>query len=75
MSIVQSIVFNKSYGLKNARAWLAKNGYGSHYVDEKEETYRFRQYDPSSLENHGYRFRTTPFEHGNLIIAYPPEKK
>lgn len=74
MSIIQSVVFNKDYGLVAARKWLAKNGHGAHFVDEKENTYRFRQYDPKQLEHMGYTFRTTPFEHGFFVIAYPPGK-
>ena len=74
MSFVQSVVFSKEFGLVAARKWLANNGYSSHTVFEKDNTYRFRQHDPKQLENRGYTFRDTPFEHGIFVMAYPPGK-
>jgi hypothetical protein len=74
MSIIQSIVFKREYGLMKARDWVQKHGYGSNKVDITPNQIRFRQYDPKSLEMSGYKFITKPFKHGNFIIAYPPAK-
>ena len=75
MSIIQSIIFKREYGVSKARDWLQKNGFGTSKVDMTPEYLRFRQYDPSSLERSGYKFRTQKFKHGSFIIAYPPAKK
>jgi hypothetical protein len=75
MSIIQSVVFKKEYGLHKARAWLGKHGLSHTKVDDTGNTLRFRQYEPESLKTMGYRFRTEPFAHGSLIIAFPPAKK
>jgi hypothetical protein len=75
MSIIQSIVFKREYGVLRAREWLRQNGFGSNKVDITPGSLRFRQYDPKNLEDQGYRFRTKKFAHGSFIIAYPPAKK
>jgi len=75
MSIIQSIVFKREYGVLRARDWLRANGFGSNKIDITPESLRFRQYDPKPLEASGYRFRTKKFAHGSFIIAYPPAKK
>jgi hypothetical protein len=72
MSIIQSILFKREYGLSQARAWLTQHGFGANKVDITPEHLRFRQYDPSPLEASGYRFRTKKFAHGSFIIAYSP---
>lgn len=75
MSIIQSVIFKREYGVSKARDWLKNNGYGTSKVDITPDSLRFRQYDPKPLENMGYRFRTIKFKHGSFVIAYPPAKK
>jgi len=75
MSIIQSVIFKREFGVTKARDWLAKNGFGTSKVDITPTSLRFRQYDPSQLEKSGYRFITQKFKHGSFIIAYPPAKK
>ncbi len=72
MAIIQSVLFNREYGMSKAREWLTKHGFGTSKVDITPEHLRFRQYDPNTLS--GYRFRTKKFAHGSFIIAYPPGK-
>jgi hypothetical protein len=75
MSIIQSIIFKREYGVSRARDWLTSHGFGTSKIDITPESLRFRQYDPKNLEAMGYRFRTKKFAHGSFIIAYPPAKK
>ena len=75
MSIIQSVVFKREYGVSQARSWLSSHGFGSNKVDITPESLRFRQYDPKPLEASGYRFITKKFAHGSFIIAYSPANK
>ena len=75
MSIIQSIVFKREYGVLRAREWLKLHGFGSGKIDITPESLRFRQYDPKPLEAMGYRFRTKKFAQGSLIIAFPSGRK
>ncbi len=75
MSIVQSVIFKREYGISNARTWLSRNGFGSSKVDITPESLRFRQYDPKPLEAMGYTFRTKKFAHGSFVIAFPSGRK
>lgn len=75
MSIIQSVIFKRDYGVSKARDWLTQHGFGSSKIDVTPEHIRFRQYDPVNLESMGYRFRTKKFAHGSFIIAYAPAKK
>jgi hypothetical protein len=48
---VQSILFNKDKNtLEEAVSFLKKHNYKNKGYDEKEDTYRFRQYNPSYLK-------------------------
>lgn len=75
MSIIQSVIFKRDYGVSKARDWLTQHGFGSSKIDVTPEHITFRQYDPANLESMGYRFRTKKFAHGSFIIAYAPAKK
>jgi len=75
MSIIQSVIFKREYGVSQARSWLTQHGFGTSKVDITPEHIRFRQYDPKNLEASGYRFRTKKFAHGSFIIAYSPANK
>jgi hypothetical protein len=75
MSIIQSIIFKREYGVTRARDWLRANGFGNNKIDVTPESLRFRQYDPKHLEAMGYKFRTKKFAHGSFIIAFPSGRK
>jgi hypothetical protein len=69
---VQSIIFKKEFtSLKQARKWLKDHNFKDYGVDEKENTYRFRQIDPDELRKNGYTlFRTKKLDETiSLIIA------
>jgi hypothetical protein len=61
---VQSVLFDKTKNtLKYAYEFLDRNGLKNKGVDEKEETYRFRQYNPSYLKKLGFtEYRTIPID-------------
>lgn len=47
MSTLQTVIFPKdSFTLNQAITWLRDNGFKFHKVDEKKNTYRFRQTNP-----------------------------
>ena len=68
-SIVQSVVLNKDHFTKNqAIKWIKDNGFENNGIDEKENTFRFRQYNPEDLK--GRRYITKKFNGGiELIIS------
>lgn len=54
---IQSIIFEKRYWtIPRATEWLNLNHHKSHKVDEKENYYRFRQFDPIK----GKHYETLP---------------
>jgi hypothetical protein len=67
--VVQSIIIPKSIMTKSeAKKWVAKH-YKYIKIDEKVNTYRFRQIDPSNLKK--YKFRTKRLPNGvELVLAY-----
>lgn len=73
--IVQSVVFSKVlFPIFDAINWLKENGFSFLDIDEKKDTYRFRQIDPDVLKQLGYRFITKHAEPGvALIIAIKNE--
>ncbi len=72
--VVQSIIFEKDkYSITEAKKWLRTNSYMAPKVDESDGFYRFRQIEPSVVDNEGYtEYRTIPIGDGSikLIIAY-----
>jgi hypothetical protein len=72
-SDVQSVIFDKDkWTIETAKEWLANHDFKSNKVDEKEDTYRFRQQDPSGFK----RFRTISGGDGiNLIVGFKEEEK
>lgn len=73
MSKVQSVVFEKDAGwtLSKAKKWLKANDFKTD-VDEKPNTYRFRQFEPSKR----YTFRTKNFGNGILaVIGFTKKQK
>jgi hypothetical protein len=72
---VQSVIFDKSKNsLQTAYDFIEKHDFKNKGVDEKEDTYRFRQYNPSYLKKLGFtEYRTITIDKKNniqLIIAY-----
>jgi hypothetical protein len=55
-AVVQSLVFSKdSFSADEAKAWIGDHdGYGDYGMDETDDSYRFRQYDPQYFS----KFRT-----------------
>jgi hypothetical protein len=52
MAVIQSIVFRKEYwNLKDAKKWLEEHNYKKS-VDEKINTFRFRQVEPQKSFNY-----------------------
>lgn len=53
--LVQSVVFHKpKWNVLTAKKWLKDNNYHSDSIDEKDDTIRFRQLNPSELKNRKY---------------------
>lgn len=53
-SKVQSVLIpTDSFTMRQARKWVDEHGYADHGVDETDQYYRFRQFDPD--KRHGYR--------------------
>lgn len=53
---VQSIVFSKQYfTIKQAKSWLKRHHYRYGNCDEKENTIRFRQFDPRRTKKYRYK--------------------
>jgi hypothetical protein len=71
-SCIQSIVFDKnSWTTKKAIKWLTKHNYTGLDVDEKPNTLRFRQIEPSDIFT--YITKSLPNEI-ELVIAYKHKK-
>lgn len=71
---VQTILFDKDvFTLKEAKDWLEEHHYKNE-VDEKENTYRFRQVSPTTLKKKGYtKYITKPLGKKSgikIVIAY-----
>ena len=70
MSKVQSIIIKKDhYTLVQAKNWVKKHGYLSE-VDEKHDTYRFRQMEPDPK----YKYRTVPIAPGIEYVITVPKR-
>jgi hypothetical protein len=74
MSHIQSIIFKKDkYSLLNALKWLHEHEYKDNFarkgVDEKDDTWRFRQKHPNE-NKYVYRFKKINDGIG-FIIGYP----
>ena len=61
--MLQSIVFDKTWTLAKAKAWLKKHKYKSS-VDEKANTWRFRQTAPNPKK----RYFTVPVHTGIKFV-------
>lgn len=68
---IQTIIFDKEqFTEKQAKDWAQKNDMLYGYVDEKENTYRIRQREPSNFT--GGSFRTINLDKGiNAVIGCP----
>lgn len=72
---IQSVIFKKDKAtLSEAKDWLREHDFKKVAVDEKENTYRFRQQRPSKFKHDS--FRTIELTEGvEAVIACPIEKK
>lgn len=71
--IIQTVLFDKSQWTNSkAVKWLKKHGYNGFDVDEKEDTLRYRQYDPEYIKTLGFKkYRTKKLPGGiDLVIVY-----
>jgi N-acetylglutamate synthase-like GNAT family acetyltransferase len=68
---VQSLLFSKDeFSMEDAKEWAKSHGYKYDYVDEKENTFRIRQENPSKFVKD--IFRTIEFKKGlKAIVACP----
>lgn len=67
--VVQSVIFSKDdfSGVGECREWLRENGFTKFDVDEKENSYRFRQRSPGMFS----RFITKKVRRGvSFVIGY-----
>jgi len=72
-SEVQSLLLSKKKfkSLSEARKWVRSHGFEAHKVDETDNYYRFRQYDPDKY----YKMRTKVLTDGvKAIIGFFAEK-
>jgi len=69
---VQTIVFDKdSFTKTKAKAWAKRGGYRYGDVDEKADTWRFRQEDPKRFKKAG--FRTIEMDEGVKAVVGCPK--
>lgn len=67
-SKIQTLIFNKShFDLKKARNWAKTHGFKYSKIDEKENTYRIRQLDPTLFGD----FRTITITNGIKAVVGP----
>jgi hypothetical protein len=54
---IQSVIFDKDkFSLEHAKTWVKDHdGYEDHGHDEKDKTYRFRQFDPGAFDSDSFR--------------------
>lgn len=71
---VQSIIFDKKkFSLHLSKEWLKKHGYKNKGLDDTENFFHFRQFNPTSLKKQGYNlFRNKKLGKSGveLVIAY-----
>lgn len=66
-NIVQSVIFDKDYWTKiEAKKWLKDNDYYNDDIDEKKDSFRFRQYNPEDLNDR--KFRTKKLNNGLSLV-------
>lgn len=68
---IQTLIFDKKkFTQKEAEEWLKKHNFKYGKVDEKDESFRFRQKDPESFDQSS--FRTITITDGiNAVIGKP----
>jgi hypothetical protein len=69
---IQSVVFNKKYWtIPKAKKWLKENNYKCDDVDKKDNSIRFRQIDPATINKKTWKYTTHRLENNiDLIILY-----
>lgn len=69
----QSVVFDKKrWDKSKCLKWLAQQGYKADGLDESDDSFRFRQYDP---DDDAFRYRNKTLGNGvTLVLALPAEE-
>jgi hypothetical protein len=71
---VQTLIFDKDvFSEKEAKSWAKKHNMKYGYVDEKENTYRIRQEEPSEFKDES--FRTINITEGVKAVIGCPRNK
>ena len=71
--VVQTILFKKSmWNDREAVKWLKKHNYRGVEVDEKENTLRYRQYEPEYVKSLGFKkYKTKELNDGiDIVLVY-----
>lgn len=69
---IQSMIFSKENGdwtLDKAKTWLEEHDYRSDKIDETDQSWRFRQFDPSLCDEDTYATLTENFPEGVSAVA------
>jgi len=76
-SIVQSVIFHKDkHTIKDAKKWLKEHKYKHPKIDDTDNTYRFRQINPSTIEKKGYTiYKNKPLGDSGIILVIAYKKK
>jgi hypothetical protein len=69
----QSVIFDKKkWDKKKCAKWLEQQGYKADALDENDESFRFRQFDP---DEEAFRYKSKALGNGvTLVHAFPAEK-
>lgn len=66
----QTIIFNKEqWSPEKARSWLNDHDFRSDKMDETEQSYRFRQFDPSECQEGSFQTLTENFPEGISAVV------
>ena len=76
-SVVQSVIFHKDkHNIKDAKKWLREHNYKHPKIDDTDNTYRFRQINPSTIEKKGYTiYKNKPLGDSGIILVIAYKKK
>jgi len=76
-SIVQSVIFHKDkHTIKDAKKWLKEHKYKHPKIDDTDNTYRFRQINPSTIKKKGYTiYKNKPLGNSGIILVIAYKKK
>jgi phage I-like protein len=73
---IQTLILSKDrFNIESARSWINENNFRDDKIDETENSFRFRQADPSSFDENGFgsgeKFRTIDITEGvKAVIGF-----